>query len=95
MNVRNLVFVMMVLMPTTAVSQTWENGPSCSTNITNCRVVGEAIVPLIRASGFQCNSITKIRKWVFGRGFTVHCHNWAYKYEVEDRGGTWVVRFAG
>lgn len=46
---------------------------------------------MILRFGYRCESISAIRLWLSGRGFTVICNDFRYEYELEDRGGNWVV----
>ncbi len=51
----------------------------------------DAAVALILLNGYKCDSVSAIRKFFIGRGFVVKCNRYAYTYEIEDRGGNWVV----
>jgi hypothetical protein len=48
-------------------------------------------VGLIRANGWRCDSVSSLVPFVMSRGFTIVCNRFAYKYELEDRGGRWVA----
>ena len=52
-----------------------------------------ALAQLIRAYGYSCNSISSARPFLWSFGFVVHCNQFRYGYEIEDRGGTWVVTY--
>ena len=45
----------------------------------------------IRRAGYKCDSFSSILEMNFSRGFTVRCNNYVYGYEIEDKGGNWVV----
>ena len=49
------------------------------------------LVRLVRAKGYRCDSISSMRPFVMSRGFTLVCNRFAYKYEIEDKGGIWQV----
>ncbi len=49
------------------------------------------MVKLIRLTGYKCDSISAIREMMLSRGFAVVCNNFNYEYEIEDKGGNWVV----
>lgn len=51
----------------------------------------DPLVSVISVYGYRCGSISSIRSWVLSRGFTVQCNRFAYKYEISDKGGTWVA----
>lgn len=48
-------------------------------------------VDMIRAYGWKCDSISALRPFLMSRGFTVVCNNFSYTYNLEDKGGNWVV----
>ena len=50
-----------------------------------------SLVVMIRARGWRCDSISAARTFFWGRGFDVKCNGYAYHYQIEDRGGRWVV----
>jgi hypothetical protein len=45
----------------------------------------------IQTSGYSCNSVSAVTPFVMSRGVKVVCNQWTYSYEVEDKGGNWVV----
>lgn len=51
----------------------------------------DVTVELINFFGYRCDSVSAMRMFFSGRGFVVKCNRFAYSYEVEDRGGNWVV----
>lgn len=53
--------------------------------------VANALAALVRLNGYRCDSISAARKFLSGRGFVLNCNNWSYKYEIEDKGGRWIV----
>lgn len=53
----------------------------------------DAAAAIIEAYGYRCDSISSALRWVMNRGFTVTCNHYAYTYELQDRGGTWVAKF--
>lgn len=58
-------------------------------NFTRAHV--DTMAQLIRAWGYRCDSVSAARPFVFSAGFSVICNNWRYDYEIEDRGGNWIV----
>ena len=50
-----------------------------------------ALANMIRLNGWRCDSISAARTMLFSRGYAVSCNGYAYSYEIEDRGGQWVV----
>jgi hypothetical protein len=48
-------------------------------------------VAMIRAHGWRCDSISALRPLMLARGYAVTCNQFAYSYEIRDRGGNWVV----
>ena len=51
----------------------------------------DAAVALIIAWGYRCDSVSTMRHFFTGGGYVVICNHYAYEYEIEDRGGNWVV----
>jgi hypothetical protein len=49
------------------------------------------IANYIKVSGYSCNSVSAVTPFVMSRGFTIVCNQWTYRYELEDKGGNWVV----
>ena len=50
-----------------------------------------ALAQLVQLYGWRCDSISAVTPFAFSHGFYVYCNNWRYSYEVEDRGGRWIV----
>ncbi|MGE0081901.1 MAG: hypothetical protein AB7U81_11445 [Thiohalomonadaceae bacterium] len=50
-----------------------------------------ALAQYIQAYGYSCRSISAVTPFAFSRGYSVVCNEWTYSYEVEDKGGNWVV----
>jgi hypothetical protein len=51
----------------------------------------DALVILVEANSYKCDSISAVSTWVFSRGFTLYCNRFGYKYEIADKGGHWTV----
>ena len=47
----------------------------------------ESLATAVRLYGYTCNSISAARPFVMSRGFTLVCNNFAYEYNIEDKGG--------
>lgn len=67
-----------------------EEGAVIGIGITSDVISG--VVLMIVGSGYRCNSVSSIRHWLTGPGFSVSCNQFRYDYEIEDRGGNWVVQ---
>ncbi|WP_146132027.1 hypothetical protein [Halomonas ventosae] len=46
---------------------------------------------LIQSAGYKCDTVDKVNQFLMGRGFTVYCNGFKYSYEMEDKGGRWVI----
>jgi len=57
----------------------------------HAQTLADSASALIRVSGYRCDSVSSIQRWVFSEGFSVVCNDFRYKYEIEDRGGRWTV----
>ena len=51
----------------------------------------ESVMMIIRLNGYRCDTVDSIRPFLLSYGLTVHCNQFRYKYEIEDRGGRMVV----
>lgn len=51
----------------------------------------EAMVTLVKAYGYRCDSISAARPMVWSRGYTLVCNGFHYEYEIKDKGGQWLV----
>ncbi|MGF1819067.1 hypothetical protein [Vibrio alginolyticus] len=49
------------------------------------------LTEIISLDGYKCNTVSGIVEMSFSRGFSVWCNNHNYEYEIEDKGGNWVV----
>lgn len=49
------------------------------------------LAKIIKMYGYRCDSISVARPFMVGRGFTLVCNNYAYEYDIEDKGGRWRV----
>ncbi len=58
---------------------------------TDAQAIADDASMLIRRSRYRCDSVSSIRSWLTGGGFTVFCNGFRYEYEIEDRGGRWTV----
>ncbi len=46
---------------------------------------------LIQLLGYACSSVYAMTSFLFGGGYVVVCNGGRYTYELEDKGGNWVV----
>ncbi|MEJ1414311.1 MAG: hypothetical protein RPU90_12150 [Candidatus Sedimenticola sp. (ex Thyasira tokunagai)] len=46
---------------------------------------------IVKAHGYRCDTVDEMQPFILGGGFTIYCNNWKYSYELEDKGGRWVV----
>ena len=94
-----LIALTIAFLPVQSVAQTLPNvpvekdvvfGPNVK-EFENRQAVLNELAALIRKSRWKCDSISAARMFVFSRGFSVSCNKFAYKYNIEDKGGRWVV----
>ena len=71
-----------------------EKGAYIDARIKNKNKFILAAVSMIRARGYRCDSVSAIRGWFTKPGYTVVCNSSRYEYELEDRGGNWVVSYS-
>ncbi len=46
---------------------------------------------LIQLNGYSCESVSGVSPHVMSVGVTVYCNQWNYNYDIEDKGGNWIV----
>jgi hypothetical protein len=51
----------------------------------------EKIVQFVRANNYSCDSVSASRPMLMSRGYVLVCNKFSYKYDVEDKGGHWIV----
>jgi hypothetical protein len=56
--------------------------------------VADKAVAIAHLDALRCDSITHVASWMFSRGLTLECNEWAYKYYIEDKGRGWYARIA-
>lgn len=86
---RYLIIILAVVIAAPALAKTPREDGAIVTKLSDDQV--EALVTLTRAYGYRCDSISAAMPWAFSYGFTLRCNGYRYSYEIEDRGGTWVV----
>ena len=50
-----------------------------------------ALATMIRSKRWRCDSISAASMCTFSRCVEVTCNNWAYDYEIADKGGNLIV----
>jgi hypothetical protein len=51
-----------------------------------------AVVAMVRSNDFRCDSISNARSMFTARGIQLVCNHFDYTYDIEDKGGHWVVK---
>lgn len=51
----------------------------------------QAAAELVKAYGYRCDSISSFQSFIMGGGYKINCNSFRYTYELEDKGGRWVV----
>jgi hypothetical protein len=64
--------------------------PQTTTSSANPEQIKSRLVALIRLNGYKCDTLTKWHPMLFSRGYEVYCDLY-YSYDVEDKGGHWIV----
>jgi hypothetical protein len=77
-------------VPASSTSVPVQTTTTTSTADTDQEQVKSRLTALIRLTGYKCDTLTKWRPMLFSRGYEVSCDLY-YSYEVEDKGGRWVV----
>lgn len=54
-------------------------------------VLIEKLVQLVRDNGFSCTSVSSARPALMSRGYVLGCNKFSYTYDIQDKGGHWLV----
>lgn len=49
------------------------------------------LVKFVRENEYRCDTISAVRPAVKSRGFRLVCNRFANRYDIEDKGGHWIV----
>lgn len=47
----------------------------------------DLVAGIVHLEGYPCDSITALRRWEGGSGFTLHCNGYRYEYDIDLRNG--------
>ena len=50
-----------------------------------------AAAQYVQAWGYRCDSISSVIPFAFSPGLYIKCNRYRYSYEIEDKGGNWIV----
>ncbi len=50
-----------------------------------------SLVSLVKINGYRCDSLDNARSNLLSSGFSLSCNGYKYQYNIEDRGGRYVV----
>lgn len=53
--------------------------------------IAQALAGLVKEKGYACDSIAAASPFAFSEGFNLSCNRFRYKYEIENKGGNWIV----
>ncbi len=62
--------------------------------VINSKIDEDILSQLILAvlvNGYKCDTVSSAIPYIRGGGYTMHCNNYQYEYEIEDKGGNIVV----
>lgn len=54
-------------------------------------VLIEKLAQLVRDNGFSCTSVSSARPALMSRGYVLGCNKFSYTYDIQDKGGNWLV----
>lgn len=82
-------------MPTTLSAQSIEpdavisdGGGYSEAHLRKMSLIG---AQMAQQSGWKCDTVSAFIPFILSRGFTLTCNRYRYDYEIEDRGGNWVI----
>jgi len=52
----------------------------------------DALAAMVRMNDYRCDSISAVRPYLTVKGFKLVCNHFDYSYDIEDKGGHWVVK---
>ena len=55
------------------------------------KVKAQAAATMVKIYGYRCDSISSFMPFILSAGYKISCNNYRYSYELEDKGGRWVV----
>ena len=85
------LLILSPLLITTALAVPIEPNAQIYKSLVGEKAVLNAMASMIKANGYKCDSISAAIPFSFSTGYTVTCNNYAYTYEIADKGGNWVV----
>jgi hypothetical protein len=56
----------------------------------NAKLLNE-LVKFVRENDYRCDSISAVRPFLGSRGFSLVCNRFGDRFEIEDKGGHWIV----
>jgi hypothetical protein len=56
----------------------------------NAKLLNE-LVKFVRENDYRCDAVSAVRSFVRSRGFSLVCNRFGYRYEIEAKGGHWIV----
>lgn len=54
-------------------------------------VLIDKLADFVKTNDFRCNSVSAARPAIFSGGFVLTCNQFRYTYDIQDKGGHWVV----
>ena len=72
-----------------AQSVTIESDASIYKSVTREQAIN--LAKYINAHGYSCRSVSAVTPFTIKRGWYVTCNQYNYRFEVEDRGGKYIV----
>ena len=93
--IRNLLLVVMVTAPSlsayAATVAPIEADAVMSDDLKGNDRLLNALVDMVRESTYRCDSVSAARPFLISPGYKLVCNRFRYSYEIEDKGGHWIV----
>lgn len=51
----------------------------------------DALGGMVQLNDYRCDSVSAIRPYLTVKGYELVCNHFDYKYDIEDKGGHWIV----
>lgn len=87
-----VVYIIALLFPNSSNStQTTVTAEKTSTPDKVTEEQKDAAMQVIQINGYTCDSIAGMIPFITSEGYNVYCNDHRYSYEIENKGGNWVV----
>ena len=84
-----LAFLLLTAASSSSFAQSIESDASIHKSVKRDQAIN--LAKYINANGYSCRSISSVTPFAVKRGWHVMCNKYNYHFEVEDKGGKYIV----